>query len=159
MDNEILVKEFRKIIKILKAEDTHIALFMLKAADIEVMGWNLIVSTVRYDSLTAKKALKELVGILNKNMKKNILKEISRMTVLKTNDPLVEEINRTFRIKNSIKYINASYFFGIYIENAILFESAPVPFRMRNSKHNEGLKFSNPAYMRDKNKTDRLSSQ
>jgi len=142
MDKEILVKEFRKIIRILKQDHTHIALFMLKTADIDVMGWNLIVSTVRYDSLTTKNALKELVGILNKNMKKDILKEIIRLTVLKTDDPFVEEINRTFQTKNSIKYIKSSYFFGIYVENAILFESAIVPFRMRNPNHNEGLKFS-----------------
>ncbi len=151
MDNEILVKEFPKIIRILKEEGTHISLFMLKAADIDIMGWNLIVSTVRYDSLTTKNALKELVGILKNNMKKNILKEISRLTVLKTDDPFVEEINRTFQTENSIKYIKSSYFFGVYIENAVLFESAPVPLRMRNSKY--------PAYMTDKNKTDTLSAQ
>ena len=39
MDNEILVNEFRKIIRILKQDQGHVSLFMLKAFDADITNW------------------------------------------------------------------------------------------------------------------------
>jgi len=124
MDNEILVKEFRKVIKILRHKHGHIALLMLKTSDTDIPIWNLIVSTAGYDNMTDEEALKDFLDILNNAVYKEILKEIVRLTVLKTDDPFVKEINLIFRIKNSVKYIQSSVITGIYIENGIIFESA-----------------------------------
>ncbi len=100
------------------------ALFMLKS-DIESY-WNVIVSTPEYDSLTAKKALKHLISILRSNLSRDVLRRIIRMTVLKTDDPFTKGMNRIFNVRNSEKYIQSSVVSGIYIENAIIFESASV---------------------------------
>ena len=124
MDNEILLEEFRKIVRILRREQRRMALFMLKS-DIESY-WNVIVSTPEYDSLTAKKALKHLISILRSNLSREVLRRIIRLTVLKTDDPFTKGMNRTFDVRNSEKYIRSSVVSGIYIENAVIFESASV---------------------------------
>jgi len=127
MDNEILVREFRKIVRILKREQGRVALFMLKSADTDISDyWNVIVSTPDYDSLTAKKALKHLIPVLRNNLSREVLRRIIRLTVLKTDDPFTKGMNRTFDVRNSEKYIRSSVVSGIYIENAVIFESASV---------------------------------
>ena len=109
MDNAILVDQLPKIIKILKQrQEQHIALFMLKAVDADIAIWNLIVSTTAYENLTTKKALKNLLGILKVNLSKEILKRIIRLTVLKTDDPFAEQINRAFCVTDGIKYVQSS---------------------------------------------------
>ncbi|QTA87890.1 Uncharacterized protein dnm_039300 [Desulfonema magnum] len=123
-----MVKGFRKIVRILRREQGEIALFMLKSADTDIADyWNVIVSTPDYDSLTTKKALKHLVSILRSNLSKDVFRRILRVTVLKTDDPFTREINRAFNVKNSEEYIHLSVVSGIYIENAIIFESVSVP--------------------------------
>jgi hypothetical protein len=42
MDQEILVKEFRQMAKILKQEKGPVSLLMLKAFDAQMNDWNLI---------------------------------------------------------------------------------------------------------------------
>ncbi|MCP4110513.1 MAG: hypothetical protein GY749_34155 [Desulfobacteraceae bacterium] len=139
MNNEILVKEFRKIEKILEQEHGHVVLFMLKAFDTDILLWNVIVSTPEYDKMTTKKALKHLISILRSNLGKDILRKILRLTVLKTNDPFVEEMNRVFKVKDFEKYIRPSVISGIYLENAIVFESDPVLYDV-NTGHKKIFK-------------------
>jgi len=140
MDNEILVEEFRKIVRILRREQGRMALFMLKS-DIESY-WNVIVSTPEYDSLTSKKALKHLIPVLRNNLSREVLRRIIRLTVLKTDDPFTNGINRAFNVRGSEKYIQSSVVSGIYIENAVIFESASVPsvvktgHKKKNSQNN-----------------------
>ncbi|RLC04106.1 MAG: hypothetical protein DRI57_28570 [Deltaproteobacteria bacterium] len=139
MDNEILVKEFRKIVRILRQEQGRMALFMLKSADTDIAGyWNVIVSTSEHDSLTTKKALKHLVRILRNNLSREVLRRIIRLTVLKTDDPFTKGITRKFNVRNSEKYIQSSVVSGIYIGNAIIFESASVPsaVKIKDKKKN-----------------------
>ncbi len=81
MDNEILVKEFRKIVNILNQEHGHVLLFMLKAFDIDILLWNVIVSTPEYDKMATKKALEHLISIVRSNLGKDILRKILRLTV------------------------------------------------------------------------------
>ncbi len=81
MNHEILVKEFRKIEKILNQEHGHVALFMLKAFDTDISLWNVIVSTPEYDKMATKKALEHLISIVRSNLGKDILRKILRLTV------------------------------------------------------------------------------
>ncbi len=124
MDNEILVKEFRKILRILELEHKQVVLFMLKVDGPEMM--NLIVSTPVYDTMTAKSGLKHLIGIVNRNFSKEVLRKIIRLTVLKTDDPFVVAMNQTFKARNAVKYIYSSVISEIYIESAIVFKSGAV---------------------------------
>jgi hypothetical protein len=132
MDNEILVKEFRKILRILEREHKQVALFMLKVDGPEMM--NLIVSTPVYDKMTAKNGLKHLIGIANRNFTKEILRKIIRLTVLKTDDPFVVAMNQTFKAGNAVKHIYSSVISGIYIESAIVFKSGAVARHKKTAK-------------------------
>jgi hypothetical protein len=127
MDNEILVKEFREMTKILKQEKGSLSLLMLKAFDAEMNDyWNLIVSTPAYDNLTLKMALTDLVTIFNNHLSKAILESITRTIILETTDPFVKEINQAFKVKNTVKYVYSSVISGICLEKAIIFESHQV---------------------------------
>jgi hypothetical protein len=123
MDQEILVKEFRQMAKILKQEKGPVSLLMLKAFDAQMNDWNLIVSAPAYDNLMLKAALTDLVTIFNKHLSKTISEQIIRSTILKTTDPFVKEINQAFKVTNAVKYIYSSVISGIYLEKAIIFES------------------------------------
>jgi hypothetical protein len=127
MDHEILVNEFRKILQVVKHEQVAISLFMLKALDADVNMWNLIVSSLEYDPVSTKKAVQQIIHILNTHLKKSLLKSIIRVTILKTSDPFVEEINRVFPVTHGVKHIQSSVISGVYIEKAIIFESRVVP--------------------------------
>ena len=126
MDNEILVKEFQKMIKGLKQEKGSISLFMLKAFDADISDWNLIVSAPAYDDLTLKTALTHLISVLNNHLSQALLGKIIQSTVLKTTNPFVKEINQVFKVKNTVKYVHSSVISGIHLEKAIIFESHPI---------------------------------
>lgn len=126
MDHEILVNEFRKILQVVKHEQEAISLFMLKALDADVNMWNLMVSSLEYDAVSTKKAVQQIIHILNTHLKKSLLKNIIRVTILKTSDPFVEEINRVFPVTHGVKHIQSSVISGVYIEKAIIFESHAV---------------------------------
>ena len=126
MDNEILVKEFRQMVKVFQQENGPVSLFMLKAFDAEIPRWNIIISTPVYDDLSLKTALTHLITALNNHLSKSILKQIIRSTVLETTDPFVKEINQAFNVKNAVKYVYSSVISGIELEKAIIFESHPI---------------------------------
>jgi hypothetical protein len=127
MDNEILVKEFGKMARILKQEKGPLSLLMLKAFDAEMNDyWNLIVSTPAYDNLTLKMALTDLVTIFNNHLSQAVLESITRTIVLETTHPFVREINQAFNVTNTVKYVYSSVISGIHLEKAIIFESHPI---------------------------------
>ncbi|MDM8557843.1 hypothetical protein [Candidatus Parabeggiatoa sp. HSG14] len=127
MDNEILVKEFGKMPKILKQEKGQLSLLMLKAFDAEMNDyWNLIVSTPAYDNLTLKMALTDLVTIFNNHLSKAVLETVTRTIILETTNPFVREINQAFKVRNTVKYVYSSVISGINLEKAIIFESHPI---------------------------------
>jgi len=127
MDNEILVKEFGKMTRILKQEKGQLSLLMLKAFDAEMNDyWNLIVSTPAYDNLTLKMALTDLVTIFNNHLSQAVLETITRTIILETTHPFVREINQAFKVKKTVKYVYSSVISGIHLEKAIIFESHPI---------------------------------
>jgi hypothetical protein len=126
MDHEILVREFRQILQILKQKNGSVSLFMLKAFEYDTSDWNLIVSAPSYDNLALKAALINLLTVLNNYLSQGIRRKIIRSAVLKTTDPFVKEINQVFEVENTIKYVYSSVVSGIYLEKAIIFESHPV---------------------------------
>jgi len=124
MDNAILVEELRGILSALRKAQGYIALFMLIASEIDVSAANnLIVSASGYDKVPTKQAMIELVNLLKSQLSESSLKQISRLTVLGTQDPFVKAINRAFNVKNSTVSLQPCNIFGIHIENAVVFES------------------------------------
>lgn len=128
MDNAILVEELRGAISALRKAHGHIALFMLTASDIDVSGANnLIVSASGYDKVPTKRAMIELMTLLKSHLSKRSVKQISRLTVLGTQDPFVKTINRAINVTNSTISLQSCNVFGIHIENAVVFESVSIP--------------------------------
>ena len=123
MDYEILVRDFAKIVKILKQGDKHVALFMLKPVYPDISVWSLVVSTQTYDNMTKKNAIRHLINLLNKNFRENFRKKIIGIAVLQTDDPFVKEMNWVFSVTDSVKFIESSVIAGIHLERAIVFES------------------------------------
>lgn len=127
MDNEILVKELQNTLAILRETKGRIALFMLNASEIDISSANnLIVSASCYDDMPAKKAITELAFFLKHELSQSSLKQIIRITVLRTHDPFVIALNRAYHVEDSIVYLPPCDISGIYIEKAIIFESVPV---------------------------------
>lgn len=123
MDYEVLVDELRHILNILQQEQGHIALFMLKVIDADTSDWNLIVSTLEYDRVSTKQAITHLASLLNTHLSPDIIKKIVRITILKTADPFVVEINHAWKVINTVQYIQSLSVAGISIERAIILKS------------------------------------
>lgn len=127
MDNAVLVEELRSTLSALRKTQGHIALFMLTASEIDVStANNLIVSASGYDKVPTKKAMIGLVELLKSQLSEISLKQISRLTVLGTQDPFVKAINRAFNVKNSTVSLQSCNLFGVHIENAIVLESVSI---------------------------------
>ncbi len=123
MDHEILVTTFQHVVQALRQRTGHIALFLLNALDTENTSWNILVSTHGYDQMTIKTALDDFMTILESHVEKNILRHILRVTILKTSDPFVKAVNRTFDVTEKSQYVYSCTLADAYIERGILFES------------------------------------
>ena len=128
MDNAILVEELRNTISALRKAQRHVALFMLTASEVNVsIAQNLIVSTKGYDRMPTKKALIDAINLLKSKLSESSLKQLGRLTVLKTQDPFVKAINQAFNVRNSTVSLQSCNIFGIHIENAVILESVFLP--------------------------------
>lgn len=125
MDHEILVTTFRNVVQTLRQRTGHVALFLLNALDSENTSWNILVSTQGYDSVTIKTALNDFMTILENTLEKNLLKNILRVTILKTSDPFVKAMNQAFDVTDIPQYLHSCTLLDVYIERGILFESQP----------------------------------
>ncbi len=126
MDHEILVTTFQNVVQTLRQRTGAIALFLLNALDTENTSWNIVVSTQGYDQVTIKTALNEFMKILESTVQKELLKNILRVTILKTSDPFVRAINSAFEMTEKPQYVYSRTFNDVYIERGILFESHAV---------------------------------
>lgn len=134
MDNEILVKELRSALDSLRKSRGPIALFMLSASEIHAStAQNLIVSARGYDKFHIKKSLVDLINLLKSKLSEVSLRKLSRLTVLKTQDPFVKAINQAFNVKDSTVSLQSCNIFGIQIESATLLESISLPPQKANT--------------------------
>ena len=155
MDNEVLVTELRHAIPAFRESRGPVALFMLVTDESNSpVANNLIVSTKAYDEYGTKPALVDLMNKLKSKMHEDTLRLISRLTVLKTQDPFVKAVNQAFSAKGSIINLHSCVIFGIPIENAVIFESASIPSpaaKSRNNMAKKGNKILKPKNRRNEN--------
>ncbi len=123
MDHEILVSTFHEVVQALRQRTGHVALFLLNALDTENTSWNILISTDSYDQMTTKTALRDFMTILERHVETDLLKNILRVTILKTSDPFVKAVNRTFDVTEKAEYLYSCTLANVYIERGILFES------------------------------------
>lgn len=124
MDQEILVEELRKLYAELNASRGPVALLMLLASDIAREDhWNLMVSAKGYDEERRATAIREVTGLLTKNLSRENWPQIYRVTVLKTDDPFVRAMNRSFKAEDSVVDLNTVNVSGVEIPRALVLQS------------------------------------
>jgi hypothetical protein len=127
MDQEVLVRQLRKLAKNLEKKEGPLALLMLLAPDVETENaWNVIVSAHGLDRRSRGNAVKVFTEWLRRDVDQNYWPSIARATVLRTDDPFVRAINSAFRAEDSVVNIQSCNVFGIEIPKAILLESKKV---------------------------------
>lgn len=123
MDQEVLVADLKKLAGKLQKSKGPVALLMLLAPDVESEdAWNVIVSAKGFDNMSRANAIKQFTQLLRENVNKNNWHSIMRATVLKTDDPFVKAINRTFNSQGPVVNIQSCNIFGVEIPKAILFQ-------------------------------------
>lgn len=126
MDQEALVAEFRKLRNELvhKTKGSPLTLLMLMASDQDPSGdyWNLIVSSKALDRQSRAEAVREISDIIHKSLGSS-RRQISRATVLRTDDPFVKALNNAFQARNKAISLISTNVSGFEIPRAILFDS------------------------------------
>lgn len=100
-------------------------LLMLMGSDSSMSNsLNLLISAKKFDNTSTSSAIKEVTSFLGKFIKKEDLKKLSRITILKSNEPFVSEINSAFKIQQGNLTIQNCDINGVNIENAIVYQSS-----------------------------------
>jgi hypothetical protein len=124
MDQEILVKDLRKLYRELDRQYGPVALMMLLAPDAFLEeAWDLIISARGFDPITRGEAIRKITELLSSIVDRKSWQKIIRATVLKTDDPFVREMNRSFEADEEVLNLHAAYVSGVEIPKAIVLQS------------------------------------
>ena len=118
-----MVEKIKKIIRETELKKGGINLFMLRKEDSNIDTWSVVISANWIDDMPTRKALDFWTLQLQKNLSREDLKLISRISFIKVNDPFIQTISRTLAIsKGSVRFTN-NYFGNYHISDAIIFEA------------------------------------
>ena len=124
MDQETLVKAFRKATAQLEKAYGPVVLVLLVAPDQETVdSWNVIVSAHGLDVKAHGEAVRELSETLRKSLSKALWPVIARATVLRTNDPFVRAFTQRYPTVSSGSTLEAVSVSGIDIPRAVVVET------------------------------------
>jgi hypothetical protein len=127
MDQEVLVNQLRKLARTVEKKAGPVALFMLLAPDRETENaWNLMVSARGFDARSRATAIKQLTEWLRQSVDESYWSRFVRVTVLRTDDPFVKEMNKAFQPKRSVINLQSVHLLGVEIPKAILLQSNKV---------------------------------
>jgi hypothetical protein len=94
-----LVGDVKKVIEILRHRYGDYKLAMLFNSDLDApTNWNLIVSSEWTDDLGVSEAIKIIARTLHESLGLENKGAISRITVLKTNDPFVRDMTHIYPV-------------------------------------------------------------
>ncbi|HKI05544.1 MAG TPA: hypothetical protein VKK31_26425 [Thermoanaerobaculia bacterium] len=85
--------------------------------------WNLVVSAKGFDSASRASAIGMVTDLLTESMPKEIWPSIGRVTVLRSDDPFVQEMNHSFQAKDSALHLQTVKVSGVEIPKAIVLQS------------------------------------
>ena len=125
MDKEILVEAFRRVLVRLDREAGPVALLMLLAPDTSGESWTVLCSASGFDRERRSATLHWLTTALQDALDAKTLHTIRRASVLRTDDPFVQAVNRAFHVTSSAMELFEANVSGFEIPMAILFHSAP----------------------------------
>lgn len=94
-----LVGDVKKVIEILRVQRGEFKLAMLYNSDLEAAtNWNLIISSEWSDALGIPESIRIVAKTLHENLSLENKSGISRVTVLKTNDPFVRDMTYLYPV-------------------------------------------------------------
>jgi len=124
MDQETLVKEFRRFRTHLQAKNGPVALVLLVAPDQEATNsWNVIVSAKGLDEKSRGEAIREVSKALRQTLKPALWTSISRATVLRTDDAFIRAFRNNFPSLPSGSILQAVSVSGVDIPKAVVLET------------------------------------
>jgi hypothetical protein len=124
MDQETLVKAFRKTAAQIAKAYGPVALLLLIAPDEETVdSWNVLVSAHGLDSLARGEAIRQVSDTLRKTLNKSLWPAIARATVLRTNDPFVRAFTQRYPAVPFGSTLQAVSVSGIDIPKAVVVEA------------------------------------
>ena len=92
-----LISNMRKVVETLRVQQGDFTLAMLYTADLEAeSSWNFVVSAPWTDSKGVGEAIRIIAQALNQGLDLENQSAISRITVLKTSDPFVQDMIRLY---------------------------------------------------------------
>jgi hypothetical protein len=119
-----VVGEVQRILKQLRDERGEFSLAMLYSSfEAGEGGWNLIVSARWVDEMGVSAARDLVVKCLSRSLSEENKPQISRVTVLNTNDQFVVALTSLVSVTNGVVMINNSTFGGVHIPRGFLFYS------------------------------------
>ena len=124
MDQEVLVRAFRKTAARLEKAYGPVALLMLVAPDEETVdSWNVIVSAHGLDEKALGEAVSEFSETLRTTLSRSLWPLVARVTVLRTNDPFVKSFTRRYPTLRSGATLEAISVSGIDLPKAVVVET------------------------------------
>jgi len=124
MDQQILVKAFRRVVAQLERAHGPVALMLLVAPDEETSNsWNVVVSAHGLDAKSLGEAVRELSQTLRNSLDESLWPVVARVTFLRTNDPFVQAFTQrypTLRSGSTLESVSVS---GIDLARAVVVET------------------------------------
>jgi len=121
---ETLVDEVRTVVRKLVEARGEVVLAMLLATSAEQDApWNLVVSAEWMDNRSRKEVISLVTDLLRKEVSRSNWSSILMVSVLKSDDPFVQAMNRAFAVTDSTAFIQDCNVFGIEVPRAVIFES------------------------------------
>jgi hypothetical protein len=95
-----LVTDVEKVIRKLQAEHGEFALVMLYNGSLGAeLGWNLIISARWLDRMSLAEGTRLIANTLNQTLGLENQRSVSRVTVLKTSEPFVRDMNNLYPVE------------------------------------------------------------
>jgi len=124
MDQEALVAEFRRLLLRLEPEVGPVGLLLLVNSDeASNDSWNVIVSAAGYNHKSIATAVRELTATMREVIGKAFWPRISRVTVLKTDDPFVLAFKSTYSALPPGATLRSLYVAGVELPKAVIVEA------------------------------------
>jgi hypothetical protein len=129
-----LVEDVRGVIESLKARFGEYRLAMLYNLDLDAsLNWNLIVSARWSDEKGVAETIRMIAGELHKDLNGESKQAISRITVLKADDPFVQDMVHLYPVTGSGVPIAQLVAGGVTEGGGFVFYSQPLSVVARNS--------------------------
>jgi len=125
MDQDVLVDSLQNLYLKLDQQygPVHLLMFLALDPDLEDDYWNVVVSAKGLDSSSWGDAIGKVTELLAGTVSKKVWQGIGRVTVLRSDDPFVKEMNRSFRAEDTALHLQAVKVSGIDISKAIVLQS------------------------------------